>query len=151
MFPNKHWTSSTRPVHWQERVCTQDTRILTLLVFSSSGRYAMLKNVSTQTFTWIGARSIWTMALGRWKLFFMRAWPVSLCSIRYRFFHPPQPPSISHLKAFCSDLCWHVLCETMTLVWLFPQPSFPIQWQDTISSNKHYSSSSCKTALIFHF
>lgn len=111
----------------------------------------MLKNVSTQSFTWICAHLIWTMALGRWKLFFMRIWPVAVYCIRYRFFHRPQPASISHLKVFWSDLCWHGLCETKALVWPFPQPSFPIQWQDRISSNKHYSSSSCKTALILHF
>lgn len=144
-----------RPVHWQESECRQDNRILTLLVFSSSGRWSrqcvMLKNVSTQNFAWICAHSVWTVALGRWKLFFMRTWPASLYCIRYRFFHPPQPPNISHMKAFYSDLCWPVLCETMALVWPFPQPSFPIQWQDTVSSNKHCSSSSCKTVLTLHF
>lgn len=111
----------------------------------------MLKNISTQSFTWICAHWIWTTDLGRWKLFFTRIWPISLYYIRYRFFHSSQSPTISHLKAFSSDLCWHGLCETMALVWPFPQPSFPIQWWDTISPNKDYSSSSCKTALILHF
>lgn len=37
---NKHWTSLTRPVHWQENEYTQDPRILTLLVLNSSGRWS---------------------------------------------------------------------------------------------------------------
>lgn len=95
-----------RPGHWQENECTEDSRILTLLVFMVQAIRVMLKTVSTQSFTWICAHLIWTAALGRWKLFFMRIRPVSVYYIRYRFFHHPQPANISSLKAFCSDLCW---------------------------------------------
>lgn len=64
----------------------------------------MLKNIITQSFTWICAHFIWTMASGRWKLFFMRTWPVSLYFVRHRFFHPPQPANISHSVQISADM-----------------------------------------------
>jgi len=77
-------TSVRRPVRGQESECRQETRILTLLVFSSAGRWSrqdvMLKKVSTQSFACICAHSV--SATGtlygfgqikvRSKLFFMR-------------------------------------------------------------------------------
>lgn len=114
----------------------------------------ILKNVITLIFACICARSISARGSlhGFGKIKTVLHNNLTFFSILHQIqsFPSPQPPKISYLKAFCSDLCWHVLWEAMVLVWSFTQPSFPIQWQEAISSNKHYCSSSCTTTLILH-
>lgn len=114
----------------------------------------MLKNVSFQSFACICVHSSYRQPAWLWadQSEIKTVLHENLTSFSFLYqiesFLPPQSLSVSYLKAFSSDLCWHVLCETMILVWPFMQPSFPRQWQETISSYKHYCSPSFTIMLI---
>lgn len=78
------------------------------------------ENISCQSFAYVCAHSLQAeaacVALGTSngiRTFIHE--DLTLFSLLYQSFSLPQSPSISYLKASSSDLCWHLLWETMAL------------------------------------